>query len=233
GFIQIYYVFSLLSLLALVPVLIYRGADLAMGEGDSVQTVPTEQPAFRQKIGQLFNPSFAWLLALMFLFALGVDTVSYFEPILAQRFSGDFLGRINAISYAGIVIGILTYPLLRLKIGMKALFIISLVGWSLAEISCLAIAEWNGPLIYFAAGFFNAYTTLTLLTVAAAMCKIRGIETFAFAVAVTVKNLMDNTKLLTGGYVMEWVGLTWLFVISSLCGFLPFLVLHKVDFKDM
>ena len=88
-------------------------------------------------------------------------------------------------------------------------------------------------MIYFAAGFFNAYTTLTLLTVAAAMCKIRGIETFAFAVAVTVKNLMDNTKLLTGGYVMEWVGLTWLFVISSLCGFLPFLVLHKVDFKDM
>ena len=40
-------------------------------------------------------------------------------------------------------------------------------------------------------------------------------------------------KVPIGGYVMEAAGLTWLFVISSLCGFLPFLVLHKLEFKDV
>ncbi|MFH1071478.1 MAG: MFS transporter [Candidatus Glassbacteria bacterium] len=233
AFVQIYYIFSVLSLAALVPVLIYRNVEPAGNAGGELATGPAERVSFDEKFSQLVNPAFGWLLVLMFLFAVGVDTSTYYEPILQQRFSGEFLGRITAVYYLGIMAGILTFPLLRLKMGIKIMFILSLVGWSLAEISCLAIAEWNGALIYFCAGFFNAYTSIVLLTVAAAMCKIRGIETFAFAVAVTVKNLMDNSKILTGGYVMEWAGLTWLFVISSLCGFLPFLILHKIDFSDV
>ena len=116
---------------------------------------------------------------------------------------------------------------------MKTLFIISLFGWSLAELSCLGMARWNGALIYCWGGFFNAYSSIALLTVAVAMCKIRGVETFAFAFAISIKNLMDHSNVLIGGYVMEAVGISWLFVISSLCGLLPFLVLRKIDFRQV
>ena len=237
-FIQIYYIFSLLSLIALVPVLIYRMKAGSEAEGGAVLESHGERDSSdkrtpREKFGQLANPAFGWFLMLLFLYALGADTSTYFDPILEERFGGEFLGRITSIYYAGIIAGIFTFPLLRKKLSMKTLFIISLVGWSLVEISCLGIAEWNGRLIYFFGGFFNAYSGIALLTVAVAMCKMRGIETFAFAFAVSVKNLMDLAKVPIGGYVMEALGITWLFVISSLCGFLPFLVLHKLEFKDV
>ncbi|OGG03258.1 MAG: hypothetical protein A3F83_04155 [Candidatus Glassbacteria bacterium RIFCSPLOWO2_12_FULL_58_11] len=237
-FIQIYYIFSLLSLVALVPVLIYRMKAGSEAEGGAVlesqgQSSATDKRSLREKFGQLANPAFGWFLMLLFLYALGADTATYFDPILEERFGGEFLGRITSFYYAGIIAGIFTFPLLRKILSMKTLYIISLVGWSLVEISCLGIAEWNGWLIYFFGGFFNAYSGIALLTVAVAMCKMRGIETFAFAFAVSVKNLMDLAKVPIGGYVMEAAGLTWLFVISSLCGFLPFLVLHKLEFKDV
>ena len=116
---------------------------------------------------------------------------------------------------------------------MKTVFVLSLAGWSLVEISCLGIADWNGMIIYFCGGFFNAASSVALLTVAVAMCKIRGIETFAFAFAISFKNLMDQSNVPLGGYTMEWVGIEWLFVLSAACGLLPFLVLHKLDFREV
>jgi predicted MFS family arabinose efflux permease len=238
AFVEIYYLLSVFSLLFLIPVLLYRRNYLAQeksGENE-VSEIPgrsEEKVSFKDKLTQLAHPSFGWLLVLLFLFALGVDTATFFEPVIEERFGGDFLGQITTIYYIGILAGILTFPMMRIKWGMKILFIISLLGWSLAEISCLGMATWNGAVIYFCGGFFNAYTSLTLLTVATAMCKIRGIETFAFAFAISIKNLMDQSKILFGGYVMEGMGLTWLFAISSLCGLLPFLVLNKIEFEEI
>ncbi len=68
-------------------------------------------------------------------------------------------------------------------------------------------------------------------TLAVAIGEIRGVETFAFAIS--AKNLMVNSSVLIGGYVMEAVGITWLFIISSLCGLLAFLILHKIDFEEV
>ncbi|MEA1997401.1 MAG: MFS transporter [Gemmatimonadota bacterium] len=237
AFIQIYYMFSLLSLLALVPILIYRSRDLEKGGEQETATqeenAGEEKVTFREKIGQLANPSFGWLVALLFLFSLGADTATFFDPIMEERFSGEFLGGIYTALNVGILVGILLFPVLRTRLSMKTLFVISLFGWSLVEISCLGIAEWNGLLIFFFGGIFIAFTSIAILTVAVAMCKMRGIETFAFAFAVSAKNLMDQSSVLIGGYVMDAVGITWLFVISSLCGLLPFLILHKIDFRDV
>lgn len=237
AFIELYYLFSVISLLVLIPVMIYNeqnGPGDVLGrqkEGSAEQG--EEKPTMREKFGQLANPGFGFLLLLLFLYTLGADTSTYFEPIIADRFGVDFLGGIYFWSYAGIVAGIITFPLLRLKLSVKTLFIISLIGWSLAEISCLGMARWNGALIYFCGGLFNAYLGIALLTTAVAVCKIRGVETFAFAFAISIKNLMDNSSVLIGGYVMETVGITILFIISSLCGLLPFLILHKIDFRDV
>ena len=237
AFIQIYYMFSLFSLLVLIPVVIYRehsgGNDLLGRKKEDLTAVGAEKVTLREKFGQLANPGFGLLLLLLFLYTFGADTATHFEPVIAERFGGDFLGGIIFWLYAGIVAGILTFPFLRLKLSVKTLFVISLFGWCLAEISCLGIARWNGALIYFWGGFFNAYSSIALLTVAVAMCKIRGVETFAFAFAISIKNLMDNSGVLIGGYLMETVGITWLFVISALCGLFPFLVLHKIDFRDI
>jgi predicted MFS family arabinose efflux permease len=238
AFTQIYYLFSLFSLLILVPVLIYRERT---EEGDlpgrkkieDSTAAGADKVTLREKFGQLAHPAFGWLLLLLFLYSLGADTATYFEPIIEERFGGDFLGGISAWYYGGILAGILSFPLFRLRLSMKTLFIISLFGWSLAELSCLGMARWNGALIYFCGGFFNAYSSIALLTVAVAMCKIRGVETFAFAFAISVKNLMDHSNVLIGGYVMETVGITNLFIISSLCGLFPFLVLHKIDFREV
>jgi len=238
AFTQIFYLFSLLSLLILIPVLIYRRRDVEEHSGQreeqrQAKLSGKQRLPFRDKLRQLASPSFGWLLMLLFLFSLGADTSTYFEPLLEKRFSGSFLGSIYTWYYIGILSGIFLFPVLRARWGMKTLFVLSLFGWSAVEISCLGIAEWNGSLIYFGGGFFNAFSSIALLTVAVAMCKIRGIETFAFAFAISVKNLMDQSNVLIGGYVMEAVGITWLFVISSLCGLLPFLVLHKLDFKEV
>jgi len=237
AFIQIYYLFSVFSLLVLVPVLIYReqhgGMDLLGRKKEDSTAAGAEKVTLREKFGQLAHPGFGLLLLLLFLYTLGADTATYFEPIIGQRFGGDFLGGIIFWLYAGTVAGIFTFPLLRLKLSVKTLFVISLLGWSLAEISCLGMARWNGALIYFCGGFFNAYSSIALLTVAVALCKIRGMETFAFAFAISIKNLMDNSSVLIGGYVMEAVGITNLFIISGLCGLLPFLVLHKIDFSEV
>jgi len=237
AYIQIYYLFSLISLLFLIPVMIYheqngRG-DLSQREKEESAEQGEEKPTMKEKFGQLAHPGFGFLLLLLFLYTLGADTATYFEPIIADRFGVDFLGGIYFWSYVGIVAGILTFPLLRLKLSVKTLLVISLFGWCLAEISCLGMARWNGALIYFWAGFFNAYSGIALLTVAVAMCKIKGIETFAFAFAISIKNLMYNSSFLIGAYVMEAVGITNLFIISSLCGLFPFLILHKIDFRDV
>jgi predicted MFS family arabinose efflux permease len=241
GFVQFYYVFSLLSLVLLVPVMIFR----ELGSAESKSTDNGEEQSLREKtpdtgatglterLRQLTNPAFGWLLLLMLFYAVGADTSTYFDPVLEERFGMEFLGTTNFWLNLGTLCGILLVPVLRLKYGMKVLFVVSLFGWSLVEISCLGIALWNGWLIYFLGGFFNAFAGIAILTVATAMCKIRGIETFAFAFAISVKNFFDQSNVLIGGYVFEAVGLTWLFVISSLCGLLPFLVLRKIDFRDI
>ena len=239
-FVQFYYFFSLLSLIMLIPVMIYRHLEnmekagrSAGDEGISLEKPAVRAEGFSSRLRQLANPAFGWLLMLMVLFSLGADTSTYFDPVLEERFGLEFLGSTNFWLNAGLLCGIFLFPVLRHKWGMKTLFIISLFGWSLVEISCLGIAVWNGWLIYFFGGFFNAFALLTILTLAAAMCKIRGIETFAFAFAVSVKNIFDLSNVLIGGYVYEAVGLTWLFVISALCGLLPFLVLRKIDFREI
>ncbi len=238
AFIQIYYLFSLLSLAALLPVLLYRRKDYEAAPSPeaalpgSVGAMATAIP-FGQRLEQLGRPAFGWLLLLLLLYALGADTATYFDPILAERFSGEFLGRITTVYYLGILAGILSFPVLRARAGMRGLLVASLLGWSAAELSCLWIAEWNGPAIYFAGGFFNAFSSIALLTIATASCRLRGIETFSFAVAISVKNLLDQTNVLIGGYVMEAVGIEWLFVISAACGLLPFLVLGRIDFREV
>jgi hypothetical protein len=242
AFIQIYYFYSLLALAALVPVLLYRRDDIERGRGNREQKNAEEVKApLRERLAQMKNPAFGWLLALMFLYTLGADTATYFDPLLEERFSGEFLGRITTVYYAGILAGIFIFPLCRIKFSVKVLFIISLVGWSAVEISSLSLikltpgsgTELLGAVIYCLGGFFNAFSGIALLTVATAMCKIRGIETFAFAVAISVKNLMDQSNVLFGGYLMEWVGIDTLFLISAAAGFLPFLVLFKLDYSEV
>ena len=233
-FIQFYYIFSALSLMTLIPVLIYRGEKVSEGFTDQSESrVEKDELSMRERFGQLKNPAFGWLLLLMLLFSLGADTATYYDPILEQRFSLAFLGNITTWYYVGIVGGILLFPLLKARVGMKSLFVISLLGWSVVEISSFGVMQWNGAIVYCAGGIFNAFTSLAVLTVAAAMCKISGIETFAFAFAVSVKNLFDQSNVLVGGYLMDSVGLTTLFIVSSLCGLLPLLVIRKVDFSDI
>ncbi len=242
AFVQIYYFYSLLAVAALLPVLLFRKADIEAGrrQGGAGERPGVREP-LRTRLAQLKNPAFGWLIALLFLYSLGADTATYFDPLLEERFSGDFLGRITTVYYAGILAGIFAFPLLRIKWSVRVLFIISLVGWSAVEISSLSLIKVDpaGPVmllggaIYGLGGFFNAFSGLALLTVATAMCKIRGIETFAFAAAISVKNLTDQTSVLFGGYLMEAVGINWLFVISCLAGFLPFLVLFKLDYSEV
>lgn len=241
-FVQIYYFYSLLSVAALLPVLLFRSKDIE--EGRKLGGAG-EQPALREplrtRLAQLKNPAFGWLIALLFLYSLGADTATYFDPLLEERYSGEFLGRITTVYYAGILIGIFLFPLVRLKISVRTLFILSLVGWSAVEISSLSLIKVDpsgpvnllGGVIYGLGGFFNAFGGIALLSVAAAMCKVRGIETFAFAAAISVKNLTDQTSVLFGGFLVEAVGLNWLFIISCLAGFLPFLVLFKLDYSDV
>jgi predicted MFS family arabinose efflux permease len=241
-FVQIYYFYSLLAVAALLPVLIYRRADIEAGreQGGDGQ-LPVVREPLRTRLAQLKNPAFGWLLALLFLYSLGADTATYFDPLLEERYSGDFLGLITTVYYAGILAGIFAFPLLRFKISVRALLIISLVGWSAVEISSLSLIKIDpggsvnllGGAIYGLGGFFNAFSGIALLTVATAMCKIRGIETFAFAAAISVKNLTDQSSVLFGGYIMEAVGLEMLFVISCLAGFLPFLVLFKLNYSEV
>jgi len=240
--VQIYYFYSLLAVAALLPVLIYRRADIEAGreQGGDGQ-LPVVREPLRTRLAQLKNPAFGWLLALLFLYSLGADTATYFDPLLEERYSGDFLGLITTVYYAGILAGIFAFPLLRFKISVRALLIISLVGWSAVEISSLSLIKIDpggsvnllGGAIYGLGGFFNAFSGIALLTVATAMCKIRGIETFAFAAAISVKNLTDQSSVLFGGYIMEAVGLEMLFVISCLAGFLPFLVLFKLNYSEV
>lgn len=241
-FVQIYYFYSLLAVAALLPVLLFRKADIEAGRKQGGQEqMPAEREPLRVRLAQLKNPAFGWLMALLFLYSLGADTATFFDPMLEERFSGDFLGRITTVYYAGILAGIFTFPLLRIKLSVKVLLILSLLGWSAVEISSLSLikVDPSGPVnllggaIYGLGGFFNAFSGIALLTVATAMCKIRGIETFAFAAAISVKNLTDQTSVLFGGYLMEAVGLEMLFVISAAAGFLPFLVLFKLDYSEV
>ncbi len=238
AFTQIYYVFSLASLAVLLPVFLYKRSIVeAQREQGRQEAEPASAGAapvtFGERLKQIRTPSFFWLILLLFLFSFGVDTSTFYDPILEARFSGEFLGAITTAYYIGILAGIAAFPLFRRRFGMKALFVLSLIGWSLVEISCLGIREWNGHALYFCGGFFNAWSSLVLLTVATALCKIQGIETFAFAFAISFKNLMDQSKVLFGGYVMEWSGIEWLFVISATCGLLPFIVMHKLEFKEV
>ncbi|GAI61517.1 unnamed protein product, partial [marine sediment metagenome] len=80
---------SLISLLFLIPVMIYheqngRG-DLSEREKEESAEQGEERPTMKEKFGQLAHPGFGFLLLLLFLYTLGADTATYFEPIIADR----------------------------------------------------------------------------------------------------------------------------------------------------
>ncbi len=240
----IYKIFSVLSLAVLLPVFIYRKGDIETAdtiEDQGETDISRKEKSFGERFKQLAQPGFVWLLLLLFLYAVGADTATYSEAEYEDKISGEFLSMLYTSLRIGIIAGILVFSFLRRWIGIKAVFIISLLGWSLVELSCLVIANWTGGgmiyfyggMIYFLGGVFNAFAGITLLTIVTAMCKIRGIETFAFAFAISIKNFFDHSQVLVGAYVIDWVGLNWLFVISALCGLLPFLILKKIDFREV
>ena len=89
----------------------------------AVQSGDARAPeSFRERFSQMLNPAFGWLFLLLFLYSFGVDTATFFDPILEERFSGEFLGRITTAYYVGILAGIFLFPLLKGRLGMKTVF---------------------------------------------------------------------------------------------------------------
>ena len=131
-------------------------ASMVKGDIDTADTIEDQgetdtsrkEKSFGERFKQLAQPGFGWLLLLLFLYAVGADTATYSEAEYEEKISGEFLSMLYTSLQIGILAGILVFSFLRRLIGIKAIFIISLLGWSLVELSCLVIANWAGGGIY-------------------------------------------------------------------------------------
>lgn len=166
-----------------------------------------------------FSPSF------------GPALVYYATDVL--HFSKLFVGALDSIAYASGIAGTVVYFAFAKSFPLKHLIYFAIVAGVIATLAYLAYrSEASAVMLSLIFGSVSMFIQLTFLDLAARACPKQAEATF-FALLMSVYNGSVQLSQITGGWLYDEVGFTWLILISTaftaLCGLLvPLLKLEEL-----
>ena len=142
-----------------------------------------------------------WLVAaflFLYAFAPGFGTPLYYYMTDTLRFSQAYIGTLGAIAAAGWIAGALLHRWLMRRIDAENLLYLSILLGVLSAGSFLLLTdELSAAIVNFANGLAQMIATIASLTLAA-QCVPRRAEGFAFAGLMSVSNLAESARSMSG-----------------------------------
>lgn len=178
-----------------------------------------------------------WLVAGFIFFynfspSFGPALVYYATDTL--RFSKLFLGTLDSLAYASGIVGTAFYFTFSKAISFKRLIHFAIAAGVIATLAYLGYRDQTSAvLLSLVFGAVAMIIQLTFLDLAARACPKQAEATF-FAFLMSVYNGAVQVSQITGGWLYDLVGFTWLIFISAgftaLCWLLvPLLKLEELD----
>ena len=149
------------------------------------------------------------------------------------HFSKIFLGMLDSIAYASGIVGTAAYFAFSKSFPLRQLIYFAIVAGVIATLAYLGYrSQLAAVVLSLVFGSIAMFIQLTFLDLAARACPKQAEATF-FAFLMSVYNGSVQISQITGGWLYDLVGFTWLIFISAaftaLCGLLvPFLKLAEL-----
>ena len=149
------------------------------------------------------------------------------------HFSKIFLGMLDSIAYASGIVGTAAYFAFSKSFPLRQLVYFAIVAGVIATLAYLGYrSQLSAVVLSLVFGSIAMFIQLTFLDLAARACPKQAEATF-FAFLMSVYNGSVQISQITGGWLYDLVGFTWLIFISAaftaLCGLLvPFLKLAEL-----
>lgn len=149
------------------------------------------------------------------------------------HFSKIFLGMLDSIAYASGIVGTAAYFAFSKSFPLRQLIYFAIVAGVIATLAYLGYrSQLSAVVLSLVFGSIAMFIQLTFLDLAARACPKQAEATF-FAFLMSVYNGSVQISQITGGWLYDLVGFTWLIFISAaftaLCGLLvPFLKLAEL-----
>jgi MFS family permease len=145
--------------------------------------------------------------------SIGIPLFYYQTDTL--KFSQQFIGLLGSLGAAASILGAALYAPLSRRVSLERLVVFSI---GVGVVGTLAYLFYNGRtsalVIDTVFGGVAMITQLAFLDLAAKACPKHAEGTF-FALLMSIYNLGVQGSQITGGYLYEWTGYTWLVWISA------------------
>ncbi|HEV8473563.1 MAG TPA: MFS transporter, partial [Methylomirabilota bacterium] len=145
--------------------------------------------------------------------SIGIPLFYYQTDTL--KFSQQFIGLLGSLGAAASIVGAAFYAPLSRRVSLERLVVFSI---GVGVVGTLAYLFYNGRtsalVIDTVFGGVAMITQLAFLDLAAKACPKHAEGTF-FALLMSIYNLGVQGSQITGGYLYEWTGYTWLVWISA------------------
>lgn len=178
-----------------------------------------------------------WIIAGFIFFynfspSFGPALVYYATDVL--QFSKVFLGALDSLAYTSGIVGTAFYFAYSKSLSLKQLIHFAIVAGVIATLAYFGYRDrFSAVVISLVFGGIGMFIQLTFLELAAKACP-KQVEATFFALLMSLYNGAVQLSQITGGWLYDRVGFTWLIVISAtftaLCWLLiPFLRLEELE----
>ncbi|HPT39636.1 MAG TPA: MFS transporter [Candidatus Omnitrophota bacterium] len=139
-----------------------------------------------------------------------------------------WIGTLGTLSTVFGVIGALLYYKFSQKINMKQWLYYSVLLGALTTLSYLYYTPLTAIAYEVVYSFLGMFIFLMIMDFMARH-SIKGLEATSFALLCSINNLSVVASNLSGAFLLPWLGLKWLIVLSALTSFLCLPLINKIE----
>lgn len=218
------------AFLCLLPVYLIVGAAACFYKEHRTPQAIQARPLFRDVKKLFFHKQLLMVALFIFLYRY---SPSFGTPLFfIQRdnfgWSKIWIGALSTISTVFSIIGALLYYRFSSRIRMKKWLYFSVFLGAVVTLSYLYYTPVTAVIYEVAYGLIGMFIFLLVMDFMA-RSTVSGLEATSFAFLCSASNLALVAGNLSGAWLLPWVGLKGLIILSSLTSFLCLLLINKID----
>jgi MFS family permease len=224
---------------AIFPLLSLTMAIAAVDEPRVRGTAGQFRETWRAIRGALWSRDL-WVVAgfiLFWVFTPSIGTPLFFHQTDTLRFEQWFIGLLDSVTYASMIVGALAYGAVSRQWPLRRLLNVSIAIGVVATLVYLFYqGRTSAAVISGGYGAIYMFGTLAFLDLAAKACPRQAEGTF-FALLMSVYNIGMSGSEFVGSWLFEQIGYSWLIIVSAafsaLCWFLvPLVRVEEIEARS-
>ena len=177
-----------------------------------------------------------WVVAgfiLFWVFSPSIGTPLFFHQTDVLKFEQWFIGTLDSIVFASMIVGALAYGAVSRRWALRRLLNVSIGIGVVATLAYLLYRDARSAIVISAVfGSIFMFAQLAFLDLAAKACPRQAEGTF-FALLMSVYNIGTSGSEFVGSWLYEYIGYSWLIVVSAAFSALCWLLVPLVRAEEI